>query len=72
MDYILTHHGIKGQKWGVRRFQNSDGTRTNAGKKRYSKFDRQRNQITDIVDSSKNKTDNKLARLSEKKEYCFF
>ena len=34
-DYILKHHGIKGQKWGVRRFQNPDGTRTAAGKKRY-------------------------------------
>lgn len=33
----LQHHGIKGQKWGVRRFQNSDGTLTSAGKERYSK-----------------------------------
>lgn len=30
----LAHHGIKGQKWGVRRFQNPDGTRTALGKKR--------------------------------------
>lgn len=31
----LYHHGIKGQKWGVRRFQNEDGTLTSEGKKRY-------------------------------------
>ena len=31
----LAHHGIKGQKWGVRRFQNPDGTLTAAGKERY-------------------------------------
>ena len=31
----LSHHGIKGQKWGVRRFQNPDGSLTAAGKKRY-------------------------------------
>jgi uncharacterized protein YdiU (UPF0061 family) len=32
----LMHHGIKGQKWHVRRFQNKDGSLTVAGKKRYS------------------------------------
>lgn len=31
----LAHHGIKGMKWGIRRYQNPDGTYTNAGKKRY-------------------------------------
>ena len=35
---FLEHHGIKGQKWGVRRFQNPDGTLTAAGKKRYLKL----------------------------------
>ena len=33
-DY-LAHYGIKGQKWGVRRWQNEDGTFNEAGKKRY-------------------------------------
>lgn len=31
----LYHHGIKGMKWGIRRFQNKDGSLTPAGKKRY-------------------------------------
>ena len=31
----LYHHGIKGMKWGVRRFQRKDGSLTSAGKKRY-------------------------------------
>lgn len=35
MDWYLQHHGIKGQKWGIRRYQNSDGSLTNAGKARY-------------------------------------
>ena len=33
----LSHHGIRGQKWGIRRYQNEDGTLTNAGKSRYVK-----------------------------------
>ena len=33
-DKELYHHGIKGMKWGIRRYQNADGSLTNAGKKR--------------------------------------
>ena len=35
IDTTLTHHGIKGQKWGLRRFQNPDGSLTPAGRERY-------------------------------------
>lgn len=31
----LSHHGIKGQKWGIRRYQNSDGSLTAEGRERY-------------------------------------
>ena len=34
----LAHHGIEGQKWGVRRFQNEDGSLTAAGRERYLKL----------------------------------
>lgn len=40
-DYLKTkefyHSGVKGMRWGVRRFQNEDGTLTEAGKARYNK-----------------------------------
>lgn len=36
VESFLEHHGIKGQKWGVRRYQNEDGTLTEAGKVRYN------------------------------------
>lgn len=47
-NYILTangelyHWGVKGMKWGVRRYQNKDGSLTSAGKKRYDRDAREK------------------------------
>ena len=39
----LYHHGILGRKWGIRRYQNADGTLTPKGKKRYDKLEKKYN-----------------------------
>lgn len=44
-DDELYHHGIKGQRWGVRRYQNPDGSLKDASKKRYVKSTLRRNEI---------------------------
>lgn len=42
MEY-LEHYGIKGQKWGIRRYQNEDGTLTAEGRKRYDQMEKWEN-----------------------------
>ena len=49
---IIYHHGIKGMKWGVRRFQNEDGTLTSAGKKRYDDDSTQKIKETSTEEKS--------------------
>lgn len=51
----IWHWGIKGMKWGVRRYQNTDGSLTDAGKRRYS---------TDVAANAKKKKDNRLPEES--------
>lgn len=51
----LYHHGIKGQRWGIRRFQNPDGSYTNAGLKRYGFRERRREKAAKELETlSKN------------------
>ena len=46
-DYELYHYGVKGMKWGVRRYQNADGSLTTAGKKKVSRqYKKLANQAT--------------------------
>ena len=68
----LKHYGIKGMKWGVRRFQNSDGSLTADGKKRYSgdnlkDIQKQVNQGKNVVDGVK-KTRTKAAEKQHEKK----
>lgn len=52
----LMHFGIKGQKWHFRRYQNPDGTLTEAGKKRYAKLE---SKLNDLKPNSTNNTKKK-------------
>ena len=58
MEYELYHHGILGMKWGIRRYQNKDGSWTSAGKKRYGETDSGN-------DNSKQKLSNKAVTPKE-------
>lgn len=73
-DDELQHHGIKGQRWGVRRYQNSDGTLTNAGKKRYNKeleklkAEEEKIKAAEKVAANKKRTQNKIDKLEAKRQ----
>lgn len=47
MEYELYHYGIKGMKWGVRRYQNKDGSLTPAGKKKLAEKEHELDQLNE-------------------------
>lgn len=71
MNMELKHHGIKGQKWGVRRFQNKDGSLTQAGKKRKVSYKDAQKNYQEAVNREKEAVKkyeaNKSKRLSDKR-----
>ena len=65
--YELYHHGIKGMKWGVRRYQNKDGSLTAAGKKRQRGWSEDAKTADDISRKSvKAMSNTELRKLNER------
>lgn len=65
-DY-LEHHGIKGQKWGVRRFQNEDGTLKKKGRK--DKPESKGWKAKDASKLSNEELDRRNQRLQKENQY---
>lgn len=65
-DGELYHHGTKGMKWGIRRYQNKDGSLTPAGRKRYNaEVESLKNR--EKVIKNKERVKSQRAKLAEKK-----
>lgn len=66
----LYHHGILGMKWGVRRFQNKDGSLTKAGKKRYGDdSDEKKPKKKSVKDMSDDELNKAIRRAQMEDQY---
>ena len=72
-DSVIEHHGIKGQKWGVRRYQNPDGTLTERGKKKKLRTQHKRLASKDAkaqkASMKANKAEAKASRTRNEERY---
>lgn len=62
----LEHHGILGQKWGIRRYQNEDGSLTEAGKRRYSREVAKEQRVARSIEKSERRMRIKEAKAAAK------
>lgn len=65
---FLAHYGVKGQKWGVRRYQNPDGTLKKAGQRR-EKPESRRWKANDASRLSNEELDRRNTRLQKENQY---
>lgn len=69
-DEYLMHHGVKGMKWGIRRYRNYDGTLTNKGKKRLAKnvqkLGGKNRRREDIVDEVRKNLNDEIGHIISK------
>lgn len=69
MENSLTHYGIKGMKWGVRRYQNKDGSLTAKGKQRYSSDYESAHSKKSVKEMSDKELKERLNRLNMEAQY---
>lgn len=69
MEQVLMHYGVKGMKWGIRRYQNKDGSLTAKGKQRYSSDYERAHSKKSIKEMSDIELKTRLNRLNMEAQY---